>query len=72
MKVFGIILLVAGLLVTIFTGLNFTTQEKVVDIGELEISAEKEHEVNWSPFLGIALIVAGGAVYFIGKKQKRL
>ena len=38
MKTAGIILLVVGLLMTLYTGFTYVTKEKVVDIGELEIS----------------------------------
>jgi hypothetical protein len=56
-------------LITIFNGVNFVTKEKVVDIGSLEISADKNHSVNWSPYLGVALIVLGGGAYLLAGKK---
>jgi hypothetical protein len=69
MKKVGLVLLVLGVLITIFNGVNFVTKEKVVDIGSLEISADKNHSVNWSPYLGVALIVLGGGAYLLAGKK---
>ena len=70
MKQAGIIILVIGLLITIFTGFNFITKEKVVDLGELEISANKRRGITWSPFIGVAVMVAGGIVFLVGTKKR--
>jgi hypothetical protein len=64
MKKAGIVIVIAGLLITIFTGFKFVTKEKVVDIGSLEISRDKNHFLNWSPLLGVAVMVFGGVVFF--------
>ncbi|WP_416866196.1 MAG: hypothetical protein ACMVP2_00055 [Imperialibacter sp.] len=69
MKKAGLVLLAIGVLITIFNGVNFVTKEKVVDIGSLEISADKNHSVNWSPYLGVVLIVLGGGAYLLAGKK---
>ncbi len=69
MKTAGIVILIIGLLITVFTGINFVTKKKVVDIGNLEISRDKNHSLAWSPFIGIAVMVIGGGVYFYGSKK---
>lgn len=69
MKIAGIVLIVLGLGLTIFTGFQFFTKEKVVDIGKLEISREKPHYFSWSPVLGIVLMGIGGAVLWKGSKS---
>ena len=40
MKTAGILLLILGLLMTIYTGFTYVTKEKVVDIGELQITKD--------------------------------
>jgi hypothetical protein len=70
MKKAGIVIVIAGLLITIFTGFKFVTKEKVVDIGSLEISRDKNHFLNWSPLLGVAVMVFGGVVYLYGAKKQ--
>lgn len=69
MKAAGIILLIVGLLMTLYSGFTYVTKEKVVDIGNLEITADKEHEVNWKPYMGIGAMVLGGAFLMIGRKK---
>jgi len=69
MKTTGIAILAIGILFTIYTGFKFVTKEKVVDIGPVEITRDKSHWVEWSPFLGIAIIIAGGAILVFGAKK---
>ncbi|MFN8286619.1 MAG: hypothetical protein U0V74_07705 [Chitinophagales bacterium] len=69
MRIAAIVLIVVGVLLMIFTGVKYFTKEKVVDIGKIEINREKPHWVSWSPFVGAALVVAGGVMYFVGAKK---
>ena len=50
MKKVGIILLIIGLALTIFTAFTFFTKEKVVDIGKVEITRDKPHRLQLVPF----------------------
>ena len=70
MKKTGVLILVAGLLITVFTGFHFVTKKKVVDVGNLEISQHKNHVLTWSPFIGVAVMVVGGVVLFYSAKTK--
>ncbi len=69
MKATGIVLIVIGIILTIVTSFKFFTKEKIVDIGPLEITADKPNTVNWSPILGIVIIVVGGVVLWQAKKH---
>jgi multisubunit Na+/H+ antiporter MnhB subunit len=69
MKKTGIILIVIGLLFTVITGVRYFTKEKVVDIGSLKISASVPHRVNWSPLLGVGIMIVGGGMLVLGKKN---
>jgi hypothetical protein len=70
MKRAGIILIVIGLAVTIFTGVSFFTKEKVVDIGKIEISKDEKHTASWSPLWGVAIMVLGGALILFEKRTR--
>ena len=65
----GIVLIIIGLLMIIYTGFNYVTTEKVVDLGVLKINAEKNHPVQWSPIVGVVLLV-GGIVVLVTSKDK--
>ncbi len=69
MKGLGIFLIIAGLVLTLVTGFKFFTKEKIVDIGSIEVSADKPHSVNWSPILGIGIMVVGGILVIAGKRK---
>jgi hypothetical protein len=69
MKGLGIGLIVVGILMLIFTNINFTTEEKVVDIGPLEVNKEKEHQVGWPTYVGGIVLLAGVGVLIMGRKK---
>ena len=69
MKYTGIAIILIGLILTIVTAFTFFTKEKVVDIGKLEITREKPHNLNWSPLIGIAVMGIGGVVLWKSSKK---
>jgi uncharacterized membrane protein HdeD (DUF308 family) len=70
MKIFGIILIVAGILMLVFKGFNFTQEKKVADIGPLEINKKENKSVAWPMYAGVAALVAGVAVVIFSGKTK--
>jgi hypothetical protein len=69
MKKTGIITILIGLALTIFTAFTFFTKEKVVDIGTVEITRNKPHSLNWSPIIGIVVMGIGGVVLWQSSKK---
>lgn len=69
MRSLGIFLIVIGLVLTLVTGFKFFTKEKVVDIGNIEVSADKPHSVAWSPYLGIGIMVVGGIIFIASRRR---
>jgi uncharacterized membrane protein YidH (DUF202 family) len=69
MKKTGIVVLIIGLLLTIFTTFNYFTREKVVDLGKVEITANKRHHVAWSPLVGLVVMGVGGVVLLMASKK---
>ena len=68
-KTLGIIMIIVGAAMLIWTGFSFTRKEKVVDIGALEISADKKEHVNWPPYVGGIVLVAGIVVVASSKRK---
>ena len=60
----GILIILLGLVLTIFTAFTFFTKEKVVEIGKIEITHNKPHYLNWSPLVGIAVMGVGGIIFW--------
>lgn len=69
-KTLGIIVIVVGVIMMIYTGFNYVTTEKVVDIGPIEINQQKSHPVQWSPIVGGILIVGGVLLVAFDKKGR--
>jgi len=70
LKPLGIVLSIIGIVMIIYTGFNYVTTEKVVDLGPIKINAEKNHPVQWSPIVGIVLLVGGMVIVLSDKKAK--
>lgn len=64
---FGII--VIGLIITLVTSFTFLTKEKVIEIGDVEVTRDKKHNFAWSPFAGIAIMVIGGGLLAFSAKK---
>jgi hypothetical protein len=69
MKKIGIALLIIGFAISIFSGFNFVTKEKIADIGSLELTANKNHGFAWSPVIGMVIMVFGAATCLISSKR---
>ena len=69
MKAFGIILIVAGILMLIFRSFSFTTEEKVVDAGPLEINKKEDKTIGWPVYAGGIAVAAGVIILVAGRKK---
>ena len=65
--VIGIILIAIGIIALAYQGITYTTREKVVDIGPIQINSDKTKTIPLPPILGgialvggIVLVAAGG------------
>ena len=67
-KIIGFIVIVLGIIMVAYTGFNYITTEKVVDIGPVQISKEKNHPVQWSPIIG-GVLIAGGIILLVSSKK---
>ena len=68
-KSVGIVLIVIGVVLFIWTGFTYTKKEKIIDAGPIQVSADREKSVNWPPYAGGVVLVAG-LVIFLGSKKK--
>ena len=69
MKVTGIVLIIAGILMLVFTNINFTTEKKIVDLGPVEINQKQNNSIGWPSWVGGVAILAG--IGFIVADKKR-
>ena len=66
----GIVLIVLGVLVLAYQGINYTRQKKVLDVGSVHITTETHERLSLSPILG-GLALAGGIVLLVVGVRKK-
>ena len=69
LAILGIVLIVLGIAGLVLGRFRYTTEEKVLDVGPLQATAEKEHSIAVPDIAGIAAIVAGGFLVYIGRRR---
>ena len=65
----GIIFIVIGVIALGYEGVSYTTREKVLDIGPIEMTSEKTESIPLSPVVGGAALIGGIALLVIGNKK---
>ena len=70
MKLIGIVLIVFGVLALAYGGFTYTKREKVVDLGPLQINADREKTVPIAPIAGVGALLGGIALVLAGSKSR--
>ena len=70
-KTLGIVLAAIGIIMMLYTGFNYVTTKKVVDLGPIQINKTENHPVQWSPIIGGLLLVGGIALIVTGKSGQK-
>jgi hypothetical protein len=68
--VIGIVLIVLGIIALAYQGITYTTREKVVDIGPIKASVEKEKTIPLPPILGGLALVSGIVLVAVGARSR--
>ncbi len=70
MRALGILLVIVGLAMLAFTGFKFSTKEKVLEVGSLQVNKEEEHSVVWPMWAG-GIAAAAGVVILLTNTRKK-
>jgi len=65
----GAVLIVIGLIGLIWGGVSYTREEKVLDIGPIEATAERRETIPVTPVVGGIALVAGIVLLVSGRKR---
>jgi len=57
-------------LALVYQGFNYTRQEKVVDIGPIHATADRQEHVPLPPIVGGLALAAGAFLLVMGARQK--
>ena len=65
----GIILIVIGIVAFAYQGITYTTREKVVDLGPIQVTADKTKTLPLPPIVGGIALVGGIVLLVMGNKK---
>jgi len=65
----AIMLIALGIVAFGYQGITYTTKEKVVDLGALQVTAETKKTLPLPPIVGAIALVGGIALLIMGQKK---
>jgi hypothetical protein len=65
----GIALIILGVLALAYQGITYTTREKVIDLGPLKASVDKEKSIPLPPIVGALALAGGVALVIVGARK---
>ncbi len=68
-KIFAIVLIIAGVLGLAYGGFSFTKETHKAEVGPLKFSLQEKERVNVPQWAGIAAIIAGVVLLVAGRKK---
>lgn len=72
MRILGIALIIFGVVGFLINGVSYTTTEKVIDMGPLQVEREEESSLPITPIASGALVVVGGVLVVVGTRRKNV
>ncbi|ETZ21879.1 hypothetical protein [Pedobacter sp. V48] len=69
-KTIALVMIILGVVMLIWTGFTYTKKEKLIDAGPIQISADREKSVNWPPYVGGVVLIAGVVILITSKRSK--
>jgi hypothetical protein len=67
--IIGIILIALSIVSFGYQGITYTSREKVVDIGPLQATAEKEKTIPLPPVFGAIALIGGIVLVIVGSRK---
>ena len=65
----GIVLIILGIVALAYQGINYTTKDKVVDLGPLKVEAKHEKTIPLPPIVGVAALVGGVVLVAVSARR---
>ncbi|HVG53204.1 MAG TPA: hypothetical protein VM846_02205 [Vicinamibacterales bacterium] len=69
-SIVGIVLVVIGVVALVYGRITYTREEKVLDIGPIEATAERRETIPLPPVLGGLSLVGGVALIIAGARRR--
>ena len=69
LTIIGVLLIVVGIAGLVVGRFSYTTEEKVMEVGPIVATAEKEHSIRVPDIAGIIAVITGGALVFASRRR---
>src|SRR5205814_6561202 len=69
-KLIGVLLLVFGIVALALGGITYTKREKVLDIGPITATTERDKTIPLSPIVGLAAVAGGIVLIGVGARTR--
>jgi hypothetical protein len=67
--ILAILLIVIGVIAFVYQGITYTTREKAVDLGAVQITTEKIHRLPLPPIIGAVSLLLGLVLLIRSSRQ---
>jgi cell division protein FtsN len=65
----GIVLIVIGVVALVYQGITYTTREKVLEVGPVEVRKETQKTIPLPPLLGGMALAGGIILVLVGARR---
>jgi uncharacterized membrane protein len=66
---FGIALILLGIVAFAYQGITYTTQNKIIDVGPLQATVDKTETIPLSPLVGGVALIGGVTLLIVGMRK---
>jgi UDP-N-acetylmuramyl pentapeptide phosphotransferase/UDP-N-acetylglucosamine-1-phosphate transferase len=66
----GILLIILGVLVFTYQGINYTREKKVLDVGPVHVTSQTHERIPLPPVLGGLALIGGVILVVVGSGSK--
>jgi uncharacterized membrane protein len=70
LAIVGVLLIILGIAGLVVPRFSYTTEEKVLEVGPIVATAEKEHSINVPDIAGVVAVIAGAALVFASRRRR--
>lgn len=68
--IIGVLLIVLGIAGLVVRGINWQTEETLVDLGPIEAKKEEQHSLPIPPIAGALALAGGVALVLVGSRSR--
>jgi len=69
LQIVGIALIALGIVAFAYQGITYTSKEKAIDLGPIQVTTEKTNTIPLPPLLGGIVLVGGIVLLIVGRKS---